>query len=538
MKRHQSVILCLTSSVLLSFGWYEWGSGLILLVGLIPLLMVEDAISSYGQKHITGAAYIYASLTFLIWNLLTTWWVKNASFVGLLAAVLVSSFFMGLAFMLYSATKYRMGRTPGYASLIIYWLAFEFAYNHGEISWPWLTLGNGFMYDIKIIQWYEYTGVFGGSLWVLMVNILLYEFIRRRRTGIPLKNLKPALGILSLLILVPVIFSMIRYFTYEEQKNPREIVVVQPNIDPYMKFNDIPQIEQTMIQIEEAARLTTDSTDYVVTPETSISGQFWINELETYEDFIMVRSFRAKYPKLKYIVGIYCFERYTSPELITKTARQMGRKGFYFDTHNSAIQIDSSEFIPIYHKSMLVTGVEKMPYTWLFKPIEKLTLQLGGIFRSHGIQKEREVFTAPNDSINIAPVICYESVYGEYVGDYIKKGANSIFVITNDGWWGNTPGHRQHNALSSLRAIETRRSVARSANTGISSFINQRGDVLQELTWWKRGAIRDKVNMNTGLTFYVRYGDYIGRIAFYSALILIVILIGLKISRWLKTQES
>ena len=96
-----------------------------------------------------------------------------------------------------------------------------------------------------------------------------------------------------------------------------------------------------------------------------------------------------------------------------------------------------------------------------------------------------------------------------------------IFVITNDGWWHDTPGHRQHNALSSIRAIETRRSVARSANTGVSSFINQRGEVLNKLTWWERGAIRNTINANDTITFYVKHGDYIGRTALWVSVLLL-----------------
>ena len=167
-----------------------------------------------------------------------------------------------------------------------------------------------------------------------------------------------------------------------------------------------------------------------------------------------------------------------------------------------------------------------MPYTWLFKPLEKLTLRLGGIFRSHGIQDFREVFSASDDNTKVAPVICYESVFGEFVGEYIKEGANIIFVITNDGWWGDTPGHRQHNGLSQLRAIETRRSIARSANTGISCFITQRGDILKELTWWKRGALKASLNINNKMTFYSKNGDYIGRVGFYFAIVLLIVSIG------------
>ena len=120
-------------------------------------------------------------------------------------------------------------------------------------------------------------------------------------------------------------------------------------------------------------------------------------------------------------------------------------------------------------------------------------------------------------------MICYESIFGEFVTDYVSEaGANFIFVITNDGWWGNTPGYVQHNSFSRLRAIETSRSIARSANTGISAFINQRGDILQRLGWWKRGGMKDTLNANDTITFYVKYGDYIGRIAVFTGIFILL----------------
>ena len=125
--------------------------------------------------------------------------------------------------------------------------------------------------------------------------------------------------------------------------------------------------------------------------------------------------------------------------------------------------------------------------------------------------------------MKVAPVICYESVYGEFLAGYIRKGAQLIFVITNDGWWGDTPGYRQHFTFSQLRAIESRRSVARSANTGTSAFINQRGEAFQMTPYWEPAVIRQKINANDRITFYVRYGDYIARIcAYVSALLLLI----------------
>ncbi|MBN2485107.1 MAG: apolipoprotein N-acyltransferase [Bacteroidales bacterium] len=498
------------TGLLLIPGWYEWGTGLTMLFAFIPLLIVMErlvALKSGGRK-LFGLSFA----GFLFWNFGATWWINFASFFGLLTAVFVSSLFMATAVWLAFKAWQMWGRRIGLIAFIVFWLAFEFCYTHGEISWPWLTLGNGFAYNHRLIQWYEFTGVFGGSLWVLASNVLIF------RTFFPVSghaqlHRKNAI-LASALIVLPVLVSLAIYFTYKEEINPRKIVVVQPNIDPYLKFNDIPPLEQSKIQVDEAERLVDSTVDYVVAPETSIMNNIWLHQMEQVPDIQMVRKFQQQYPQLKYITGIMCYQLYAPGEKLTATAREYGN-GHYYDSYNSAIQIDSSDSIQIYHKSKLVIGVEKMPYPGLLKILKPLTLRLGGTFRSHNTQKERSVFTASGDSAKIGTIICYESVYGEFVTEYVKKGAGLLFVMTNDGWWRNTPGHRQHNSLSAIRAIETRRGIARSANTGISSFFNQRGDMLQKLTWWKRGALIDELNYNSRLTFYARHGDYIGRAAFY-----------------------
>jgi apolipoprotein N-acyltransferase len=117
------------------------------------------------------------------------------------------------------------------------------------------------------------------------------------------------------------------------------------------------------------------------------------------------------------------------------------------------------------------------------------------------------------------------------VAGFVRNGANMIFIITNDGWWGNTAGHRQHMLFSSVRAIETRRSIARSANTGTSCFVNQRGDVFQATRYWEPAVIRQKINANNKITFYVRYGDYIARASIFGMVIFLLIAISQRLQR-------
>ena len=146
---------------------------------------------------------------------------------------------------------------------------------------------------------------------------------------------------------------------------------------------------------------------------------------------------------------------------------------------------------------------------------------MGGISGSLGKQDHRDVFQS-SDSIGVAPMICYESVYGEYSTEYVRRGGDLFFVITNDGWWGNTAGHKQHLQYARLRSIEARRDLAQSANTGTSAFINQRGDISQQTEWWKPAAIEATLYANEELTFYVKHGDYIGRAAIFITVLSIV----------------
>ncbi|MBN2347666.1 MAG: apolipoprotein N-acyltransferase [Bacteroidales bacterium] len=526
MKKNKLLLYTVATGLLLIPSWYEWGHGLIMLIAFVPLLFVEDYLDNHKKTYRSFTAFLYAFVAFLIWNAGTTWWIFNASAVGMVVAFLYSTIAMSIVFWLFHISKRNLGPGFGYFALIIFWISFEHLYFKAEISWPWLTLGHGFAYNVRFIQWYDTTGVLGGSLWILLSNILIFLFIKKLVVAGNQNSLK-GVGLLAVLIvIIPIIISLTKFYTYEEKSKPVDVVIIQPNIDPYKKFVDIPSVEQTRNQLNAALPLADEHVDYFVAPETSINNNIWLDQLDYVPDIRLIKSFLKKYPKAKYVVGITSYKRYEPGEKLSVTARPLTGTEYYYDSYNSAIQIDSTGKIPVYHKSQLVVGVEKMPYTKYLKFLKNLTLRLGGTFRSHGTQEFRENFISPQDSISIAPVICWESVFGEFVSDYIKKGANFIFVITNDGWWGNTPGHRQHNSLSCIRAIETRRSVARSANTGISCFINQRGEVGKKLTWWKYGAIRDTINANDKITFYVKHGNYIAHIAmFMAALVLLMTMV-------------
>jgi apolipoprotein N-acyltransferase len=165
-----------------------------------------------------------------------------------------------------------------------------------------------------------------------------------------------------------------------------------------------------------------------------------------------------------------------------------------------------------------VLGVEKIPFSGWIPALNDLALSLGGSSQTLGASKEPDVVESRFTKAKISTAICYESIYGFHMAQAAYKGANLFFIMTNDGWWRNTPGYKQHLSYARLRAIELRRSIARSANTGISAFIDQRGQLIKSTRWWESTAIRHSLNLNNRLTIYAQTGDVLYSFGLYISL--------------------
>ncbi|MFD2147735.1 apolipoprotein N-acyltransferase [Mucilaginibacter antarcticus] len=194
------------------------------------------------------------------------------------------------------------------------------------------------------------------------------------------------------------------------------------------------------------------------------------------------------------------------------------------DNYSTAINIENSGTVQFYHKSKLVPGAESLPFENTLSFLKPVFAHLGGVTGTYTKQEQPSVLYSAS-GIGVAPVICYESIWGEWVAKSVGKGAQFIAIITNDGWWENTSGKDQHLDYAKLRAVETRRWVCRSANTGISAFINQRGDIVQQSQWWVKAALKQDINLNSELTFYVKHGDYIPKTASLLAVLGMLFLI-------------
>ena len=526
MKQYQLLLLSVISGLMLSFGWPANGFAPLLFVGFVPLLLIENHFWENRVDNSRFSIFWFSFIAFAIWNILTTYWISNSTLAGAFAAIFLNSLFMTIVFTLFHITRRNLNKgLYSYLALIAYWLTFEYIHLHWDLNWPWLNLGNGFANFHKWIQWYEYTGTFGGSLWVLVVNIFIFlavkDLLNSRR---PKKSFYTNILVASLLIILPLITSLFIYRNYHEKESPVSVVVVQPNIDPYNEQYSTPPIEVLGRILKLADEKTDSLTSYIIVPESAIQEYVKEDSISFSESAGIMREYINRHNHVAIVIGISSRKIYEPGETLSPTARKFSDVDKYYDSYNTALYCDTGIRIQRYHKSRLTPGVEMMPYPSLFKFAEKYAIDLGGTVGSLATDPNRTPFET-SSGLKIAPVICYESVYGEFVAEFVRNGANAIFVITNDGWWGNTAGHRQHFMFSVLRAIETRRSIARSANTGISAFINQRGDVSQSTAYWVPAVIKQTINTNNTLTFYVRYGDYIARGAMLVAILLLLLTI-------------
>ncbi len=516
------LLFSLLSGVLLALAWPERGFPGLLFVGMVPMLFVEDQISKSPQKFIKFSVLLFSYPGFLAWNILTTWWIVNSTLVGALLANVLNALFMSIIFQVYHWTKKKISyRGFSYFALVCFWISLEYLHLNWDLNWPWLNLGNGFCSWYQWVQWYEFTGTFGGTLWVLVGNIMIYELLIKLKTHTSKFKIRCSIFIILWLV-VPVIISHVIYNNYKETSRPVSFVVIQPNLDPYSEQYTLPPPEVIGQIISLAGPKLDSNVNFLVAPESAIQENMWENDLRTFASIRLLKQIIERYPGLNILIGgstFYAFERW---QPIPRTARKFTDTDRYYNAYNTAIMINALDSLQLYHKSKLTPGVEILPSFKGFKWLEKYAIDLGGTVGSLGMDSVRKVYTTIR-TVPVGPAICYESIFGEFFSEFVRNGAQIMIIITNDGWWGNTAGHRQHFAFAHLRAIETRRGIARSANTGISAFIDQRGDAHQVTRYWEPALIKGTLNANTRLTFYVKHGDYIARYLTAAGLMILLL---------------
>ncbi len=507
-------LLCVALSLAMLVPAWLGATGLTLVVALVPLMLISASYSDSMRDWWRMAGW--AALTFVLWNIATIWWVWIAAPIGPITATLFSTFWNLVGFMLYHYVSKRASRALAYTLLACTWVATEYLYTSAEVlSFPWLTLGNGFSRDVWAVQWYSATGVFGGSLWVVMCNIAIFEAVICRKRWPVVRA--------AAVVVIPLVVSLVMYWSYEPSEKSVQVSVLQPNVDCYEEKFSGSEHAQTKNILDLLAQ-TPSSSSVALLPETALPER--LDDDEPLQGEVMeqiIQAVQSQHPNTMLVTGATTIKQYDSPMRPTPTARSAW--GGYYDVYNSAVAVNADGEQKLHHKMRLVIGVETMPFTdFLDKFVD-----LGGITGQLGRNDKATVFSKAG--VKYGPAICYEGIYGDCFARFAREGAELMLVMSNDGWWGNTPGHKRLFDYCRLRAIECRRAIARSANTGVSGFITSRGDIVQSMGWEQRGVLTSDVEVRSNKTLYVEYGDWVGRMSLLVSLLGVLYFLAYRIKR-------
>lgn len=483
-------IISVSAGILLGLSFPPINLSFLSIPAFILLFHLSQKCDSYKQL----AYYSYAG--FVVWNLIGTYWLMMASLPAGVAAILANSVLMTIPLCLgkYFSNK---SSSPFLIALLqtAAWVGYEFLHHNWDLSWTWLAIGNGWANWISIIQYISVTGFLGISFWVILTASLTYQFILNRQRTVQYA----AIGV----FLIFPAWSFLLYSGSEmtsESQEPIEVAIIQPNHDSYQEFggmSGLPEVVDSLISL--SARTVTPQTQLVVWPENAIDGYIFTNSSITSRIADSARAWNTNF-----VIGAGLYKTY--PEDSVGLFRGTYR-GLPYNAFNATVFVDNKGNITDYEKANLVPIVERVPFINTIAATDFFNWVDWGSIAGFGKgstpdQLSTNNFTTPG-------LICYDSVYPSWIREFMKQDATFLTIITNDGWWGDTSGHHQHFAFARLRAIEFDRWIARSANNGISGFIDPDGRITHKTDYWVRTGFTGTIQNRNTQTIYTRFGNWL-----------------------------
>jgi len=500
----QTIILLSVISV--SFFFLAWP-----LVGLTPFIFLALAplvIVARNREIKYNYKMFIIWLSFIISNIAISFWITKLSVVGAIVYWVVSATLQTLPFL------FLLSKTSSYIAFISFWILLEGLQLHSEFSFPLFILGNALSGLPALIQWYQITGVLGGSLWVLLVNLLVAEAI-----GLGLR--KAALAIVPVLLL-PIVSNFI-FSTKKSYKN-LNVLIGHINVNCYTEKFAQTSDELLAKYVKITKTKLTNNTDLILWPETAVTDFGWLEDIPTKNRTLnsLIDSLKI-YPNTTLITGGILYEKAPFNAPSSSYSEEMG---YSFYTYNSAIGLDfENQNISIRHKEKLVPVEEYQPYPFLTKYLSFIYSSLSGLKFNKKILGN-SMFEIKQS--RILPLICFEILYGDFVNKKSLK-ANGIVLLMNEGWYDNLWASGQFLAITKIRAIEQQKNIAIASNRGNSGFVHPDG-TFETTNRHKAEAITGLLGLNKTRTFYAQFGDFIIRFAAISFILSTILIIKQKFS--------
>ena len=517
--------LALLSGILLGVSFPPLHLGALAAVALVPLFFSLEQVAEYGK------ALRRCYLAFFVFNLITLYWTggfTHARDPYLMAAggslILAHPFFFFIPVAALLFLRKGFGPALSLWLMPFLWVAFEYLHSLADISFPWLTLGNTQTENLPAIQISSLTGVYGISFWLVLLNVIVYSILSGFRSGrLKLRSARALilLAALALVYLLPVVYGTVLLNSGEGfPGEPIRIGIVQPNIDPFEKWQERPE-EQLGVLRELTDEVGKERPALILWPETAVPFYVLDPRNRGYLELIRRQVDSLGIPLLAGIPDITYYGEGSRIPASSKSSVD-GRR---YDNYNSSMLLKpGDEEVQKYAKMLLVPFAERVPFSEALSFLNAMQWNFG--LGGWGIGKEKTLFRlggakGRGDSaraISFSNFICYESIYPGFVASFVRNGAEFLTVITNDSWWGNTSGAYQHAQIAVLRAVENRRWVVQCANGGVSCFIDPAGHLHQPTEMFTKRTLSGDIASRRSLTLYSRMGDWFGQMCLFLSL--------------------
>lgn len=518
-NRKRELILGFVSGLLLGISFPPFPFPIFIFFALIPYLSIIEW--KYGLAEINRFTYY----TIFFFTLITLYWVgswtKEADPFLMISGVLL--LFINPALFMIPSTLYyfcKKSLNKNYALFLFpfFWVSFEYAYSLTDLRFPWLTLANSLPYFNWFIQIADIIGAYGISLIVLYINVFLYlffkQYIQTKRQDLRL------VCVAILLFIFPVIYGMYKTFTFQHESKKIKVGLVQPNLNPWDKWEAGNLDEQLNLYLKLSQKTVEQGAKLIVWPESALpvyllSGNYPY-EVEKIHQFVDSNN-------VYLMTGMPDAAFYFNLDEAPPEAKRTRSGDVAYTSYNSILLFSPfSSSVQKYGKIKLVPFGEKVPFVEQLPFLGDLIKWQVGI-SSWNVGKEQTVFNFMN--IKAAAVVCIESIYPDFVAEFIQQDAELLVVVTNDSWYGYSSGPFQHKEIASLRAIENRRTVIRAANGGISCIIDPLGRTVSETKLFTKNVLVGYAELRNEKTFYTKNPLIIPLLSLSLSLIIILFFI-------------
>lgn len=522
---YRPFLLAALSGILLGVSYPPFPLGPLVFVALLPAIYVFGVSGSLNASFFR--LFTSAWLLGLFQHGISNWWISSFQektdpylFWSGIVLDILHPVFLALPWITLGMLRRR------YSARAVLWLVpfvfccFEWLHGQSDASYPWLSVGYDLIMSGIWAQLADVVGIYGLGFLIAVTNVLVLSVMLRHSEGRPVKIIYGALAVLHITWLSYGIYSYSLDYSYPT--SPVTVGIVQPNMDPWDKWSDASQQVVLHQGLVDSFRLAGGSADLYIWSETAIP--FPIRLPAFYNSWLALMQWvDTTGPLLTGYADYYFYPASSHPPSARVTDELSPR---YYDAFNAAMVLwpgAADSDIPVHRKGRLTPFAERLPFA------DQLTFAMNWFEWGVGISAwgKGQVFypllLPVPDTTHIGVIVCIESIYPEVCSKLSNNGAQFLTVITNDAWYNGTWGPRQHHLIAAMRAIETRRWVARCANSGISGVIDAAGITREELPAMSSGILAAEVARRTNTTFYAQYGDLAGIVSALVTLALAIL---------------